>query len=351
VTVAIESFAVVESDEAWDELVTRCGGELFHTSAWLDILRTAFDVRLARIGLLEGMDLVAGMPVMLRRRAGFVLAGSPLPDIVTPQMGMVCRDPCHIPRMLDGLEAALRRNHVAFCRIVFSTDVPSESLVERGYRLDEYRSPILNLRGKSEDAVWKGFEGRARTAVRKAEQSGVEVTAATDLVFLGPYRDMATAVYAKRRRRPPDRDAFLRLLWSKLAPLDAVRVFLAKIDGELLAAAVIARHGTTGYYLDGVSRPEFNRLGANSLLQWRAIQWLMSLGIERYDMVGAGIPEIARFKRSFGSDVELRAEAMKATSLPARAGLAGYRTFAPLLRKLIFQAGKVPERLRSANLE
>jgi hypothetical protein len=335
----------VEDDAAWDALVAVCPqGEVFHTTAWLRLLEEVFGVRAERLGLVHGGELVAGWPLLLRRVGPFRTLGSPFFNVVTPQMGPVWRDPALLAGLLAGFEGYQRWAGIAYCEVTFAAALAGEGLAGLGYRQDAYRTLVLYLEGRTEEDLWKGCEGRARTAVRKAQRLGVEVETAADLSFLPEYMGMAEAVYARHRHRAPIPLDFYRALWACFWPGGNLQVLLARHESRVVAAGVFLGHGQRLYYLDGVSRPEGYRLGANNLLQWQVIRWAREEGYEVYDMMGAGIPEIARFKRSFGSHLVELPVVRRTNSLPATAGLAVYRGFRPLARALAFRGAALRRR-------
>ena len=340
----------VTDPDAWDALVAAApDGEVFHTSAWLDLLERSFRVRSVRLGLVRSGRLVAGLPLLLRRIGPFVVAGSPLYNVATPQMGPICQQPEDFEALWMAFEALQARRRVAFAEVIFGSPRATRVLDPLGYVIEPSRTLILDLAGRTPDDVWRGFEGRCRTAIRKAERLGVAVSLATDLSFLPDYRALAQLVYSKSRRPPPTPDAFYQILWQRFAPTGALRVLTARYHGETVAAAIFLAHAGRFYYLDGVSNAQGNQVCANNLLQWEALQWALAERLHTYDMVGAGIASIARFKASFGGVVVERPMARRARSLAARVALRVVRRALPLVRRAALRWGvRTPVTARGA---
>jgi predicted N-acyltransferase len=324
----------VEDDKRWDTLVDRSvHREIYQRSAWLRLLVRSFSLTLSRPALEVDGELVAGLPLLMRRKGPFLLAGSPLHDVATPQMGPVLLEDHYLSPLLDAVDAWQRERQVAFTEIFFPTSVTDELLRSRRYAVAPSTTLHLVLGGTDADAVWQGFEGRCRTAIRKAQRSGVLIRRESDASFVTTYWRMAEDVYARQRMVPPIPRSFYEDLWTTYAGTGALQILSAFHDGQAVASAIFLSGEGYLYYQDGVSYGVSNPLGANNLIQWTIIRWALQHGVQIYDMVGAGLPGIARFKRSFGGTTVERPWAMRANGpLPALA-LFGYRRWRGLQRE------------------
>jgi hypothetical protein len=166
---------------------------------------------------------------------------------------------------------------------------------------------VVDLRGGRE-AVWKQMEGRARTAVRKAEKAGVTVREA------GPddrhiYYRLHRETYCRTRVRPHSENYF-SILWDRFLSKGLARVWVAELDGEPVAAENFGIYKQAAIYWTGAASTKGLECEANSLLQWTAMQWMIDNGIEWYE-TGEGFPQysagkykgISDFKKSFGGSL------------------------------------------------
>ncbi|MGC4749777.1 lipid II:glycine glycyltransferase FemX [Micromonospora sp. DT201] len=161
------------------------------------------------------------------------------------------------------------------------------------------------------DAVWKQLAGRARTAIRKAERSGLtaEVRYAdpTDLEphssFRRLYEQTMTRLGSSARYFFPN--SYYHAL---LDGLDK-NLLIAEVRDEAgveVASALVLRHAELSHYHLAGSAPEAGRLGANNLLVWSILRWSAENGCRRVHL-GGGISardddNLLMFKRSFGGD-------------------------------------------------
>lgn len=88
------------------------------------------------------------------------------------------------------------------------------------------------------------------------------------------------------------------------------------------------------YFLDGASLREYQKLRANNLIQWHIISWAASNGLRTYDMVGANIPSIARFKRGFGGIEVQYPYFQMARGFLGKIGYRLYQRYRPVLKRL-----------------
>jgi GNAT acetyltransferase-like protein len=325
--------------DAWDDLVASAPeAEIYHSNRWLAVLADGYGVEVVRIAREVDGQLEAGLPVTIRKAGPFLLAGSPLSNVATPQLGPIARPGAAVAPLLADFDDFQRRRGVGFAEVIGRQPELAEQLRARGYQVEAYQTHVLELTGRTADDVWKGFEGRARTSIRKAERAGVEVSLADEAGFLSAYLSMSMAVYARQRRLPPIPQRFYEALWSQFGGTGRLWALVARHQGRMVAAGLFLFDRGRLFYQDGASYPEHNALGANALIQWAALQRAISEGAKAYDLVGAGNPSIARFKASFGGRLVERPLGRRANSLPARAALRLYRRGSGTLRQLRFLA-------------
>ncbi|WP_084683704.1 lipid II:glycine glycyltransferase FemX [Psychromonas hadalis] len=166
-------------------------------------------------------------------------------------------------------------------------------------------SYLLDLT-KSEDEIISGYHKKHRNVVKKAEKEGASVV----------FNDSIDVVYNNiketldRQNAPyfPSLD-FLTNLKKDIPD----NLLLASVyQNEILqGTAVILFDGECGYYLYGGSTPR-PATGSVNYLQHRIMLHLKSLGLSKYDFVGARITVqpgskfegIQRFKSRFGCQLE-----------------------------------------------
>jgi lipid II:glycine glycyltransferase (peptidoglycan interpeptide bridge formation enzyme) len=180
----------------------------------------------------------------------------------------------------------------------------AEELDRRGYRRTKQVQPahtrIVELR--SPDAMLTSFKPKWRYNIRVAERRGVVVEAADDAEELA----RLAAITAGRERISLPARAYYRNL---LENLPKSRVYVARLNGEALAAILVASHDGRAYYLFGGSSEAHRDAMPNHAVQWRAMCDAFGVGCRDYDLWGVPPPDagpehewagIGRFKEGFG---------------------------------------------------
>jgi hypothetical protein len=166
---------------------------------------------------------------------------------------------------------------------------------------------VVDLSG-GRDAIWMAMEGRARTAVRKAEKFGVTVRAA-EADDLDTYYRLHLETYSRSGLTPHPRRYF-ELIWRHFLSSGLARVWIAMLDGAPIAAENFGIYKQAAIYWTGAASAKGLEVEANSLLQWTAMQWMMDNDVCWYE-TGEGFPQVGAgkskglndFKKSFGGEM------------------------------------------------
>ncbi|MBW5480749.1 lipid II:glycine glycyltransferase FemX [Streptomyces bambusae] len=146
-----------------------------------------------------------------------------------------------------------------------------------------FQVPLAN---RSLDDVLKGFNQLWRRNIKKAEKAGVEVVQ-------GGYEDLpvwqelyeVTAVRDKFRPRPL---SYFQRQWTALNSEDPnrMRLYIAKHEGEPLAAATMITVGQHVWYSYGASANHKREVRPSNAMQWRMLRDAYALGASVYDLRG-----------------------------------------------------------------
>jgi subtilisin family serine protease len=164
---------------------------------------------------------------------------------------------------------------------------------------------VVNLQ-TGKDQVWANMEGRARTAIRKAEKLGVDCRPAGQAGDLDIYYNLHCETYKRTGVRPHPR-AYFEAIWRNFLKKNLSYILFAKWHGTVVAAENFGIYKQAAVYWTGAASAQGLVMGANSLLQWRAMQWMIDNGLEWYE-TGEAFPQVHSgklkglndFKKSFG---------------------------------------------------
>ncbi|MCC0097138.1 MULTISPECIES: peptidoglycan bridge formation glycyltransferase FemA/FemB family protein [Streptomyces] len=146
-----------------------------------------------------------------------------------------------------------------------------------------FQVPLAN---RSLDDVLKGFNQLWRRNIKKAEKAGVEVVQ-------GGYEDLPIwqelyEVTAERDKFRPRPLSYFQRQWTALNSEDPnrMRLYIAKHEGEPLAAATMLTVGQHVWYSYGASANHKREVRPSNAMQWRMLRDSYALGASVYDLRG-----------------------------------------------------------------
>jgi lipid II:glycine glycyltransferase (peptidoglycan interpeptide bridge formation enzyme) len=142
------------------------------------------------------------------------------------------------------------------------------------------------LAGRSEDDVLAGMNQLWRRNIKKAAKAGVEVSHGTPQ-DLKAFHDLYAHTAERDHFTPRPLSYFETMFRALLAEEpDRIRLYLARHDGDLVAATIWVRVGAHTWYSYGASSTEKREVRGSNAVQWAMIRDAMSAGADVYDLRG-----------------------------------------------------------------
>ncbi|MEQ4206362.1 peptidoglycan bridge formation glycyltransferase FemA/FemB family protein [Actinopolymorpha sp. B9G3] len=149
-----------------------------------------------------------------------------------------------------------------------------------------YELPLRNLDGQSrtEDDLLTGMNQLWRRNIKKAAKEGVEVTVGEDLKA---FHDLYVHT-AERDRFTPRPLRYFEAMFAAMSAEDPERIelYLARHQGDLVAAAILVRVGGHAWYSYGASSTEKREVRGSNACQWAMIRDSLAAGCDVYDLRG-----------------------------------------------------------------
>ena len=151
-----------------------------------------------------------------------------------------------------------------------------------------FQVPLVDEAGqpRTEADVLAGMNQLWRRNIKKADKSGVEVS-------LGERADLEAfhALYAHTAERDhftPRPLSYFRTMYDALAAEhpDRIQLWLARHEGDLVAATIAIRVGTHAWYSYGASSTEKREVRGSNGVQWAMIRHALEAGAHVYDLRG-----------------------------------------------------------------
>ncbi|GAQ51242.1 lipid II:glycine glycyltransferase FemX [Streptomyces acidiscabies] len=163
----------------------------------------------------------------------------------------------------------------------------------------------IPLTGRSEDDLLRGMNQLWRRNIKKAAREGVDVTVGTDLKA---FHDLYVHT-AERDRFTPRPLRYFQTMFAELNAEDPERIslYLARHQGDVVAAAVLVRVGAHAWYAYGASSTAKREVRGSNACQWAMIRDSLAAGCDVYDLRGitptldAGDPHLGLIQFKVGT--------------------------------------------------
>lgn len=279
----------------WNKRLTFQTAEtFFSTREWAQVLSDAYGYKPRYLAGMGGDNGGVLMPMMevdswLTGRRGVSL---PFSDTCEPT-GV---NPDGAETVLNALKDMGRQRQWRHFEVrnasAFRKDIPSSAL---------YFSHVLNLL-PGDGVLWNNLESEVRTAIRKADKSGLEVTFSTSLGAVEHFYRL----HCETRRQhglPPQPFGFFSAFHRHILSKGLGLVVTASHEGHCIAAAVFCHAGRHSLFKYAASTKRSLHLRGNTLVMWEAIrryarQGYATLSFGRTAVTNGGL---RRFKLGWGA--------------------------------------------------
>jgi lipid II:glycine glycyltransferase (peptidoglycan interpeptide bridge formation enzyme) len=139
---------------------------------------------------------------------------------------------------------------------------------------------------RSEDDVLAGMNQQWRRNIKKAAKAGVEVVHGTP-ADLAAFHALYVLTAGRDHFTPRPLSYFETMFTALLAEEpDRIRLYLARHEGELVAATIWVRVGGHTWYSYGASSTEKRDVRGSNAVQWAMIRDSLAVGADVYDLRG-----------------------------------------------------------------
>jgi hypothetical protein len=289
------------ADGRWDAYVrAHPRGSAYHLAAWAGIARGAYGFRPCYLALGEDDALRGVLPLFYGRglMSGRRLTSMPIARAAGP-LGDTPEDEA---ALLDAARGRLAGEH-ARQAIVQSTAEGYERAADGWSMTPDQPTWRLALPGDREElraAIRRSSQNVVR-GIKRAEKAGVTVRESGSREDLGRFYDLYLGTMRKHRALPRTLRQ-LELTRRALGPSGVFRLFLAELDGEVVAGGVFHAFGDTLELLYNASDESQLDARPNHALYSNAMGWAIDHGLGWFDFGGAVEgTSLATFKAQWGA--------------------------------------------------
>jgi len=142
----------------------------------------------------------------------------------------------------------------------------------------------IPLAARTEDDLLRGMNQLWRRNIKKAAKEGVKVAVGGDLKA---FHDLYVHT-AERDRFTPRPLRYFETMFAAMSAEDPerIRLYLARHQGDLVAATILVRVGAHAWYSYGASSTEKREVRGSNACQWAMIRDSLAAGCDVYDLRG-----------------------------------------------------------------
>jgi len=303
--------------EEWNRYVERSdGSNPFFRAEALRLQAVDTDTILHLLAGFKGQEAVGIFPVFEYTKGPVTGAFSPAPHSWTTYLGPALlnvdklkqrKADRRIKRFIDGcLEWIDTELSPLYRKFVTGTFDDVRPFVWNDYDVKPSHTYVVDLDG-SEEELLNRFSSDARSNIRNADEDSYAIEE-------GDTDDVERIVEKVRQRYESQGQPFrlsvdfARAVHEQL-PDGAIRPYVCRVDGEFLGGILVVESDRTRYRWQGGVKPDADiDIAINDLLDWHVMRDGLHAGIEEYDLVGAGVPSINRYKAKFNPRLETHYE-------------------------------------------
>lgn len=317
-------------EKAWDTIVSSSSnGTIFHTVEWLRLVQKQSEVEFLPLMFYKGAQLVAIYPLFIQKQGMIKVALSPPSRSYMLYLGPVIADYNSLKQ--DKKETLYFEIQQEIDKYIFETKgckyarirtspglYDSRPLRWSGYNVTPYYTYRIDLT-KGIDHIWEQFEGKLRVKINKTIKDGVTVRMGDieDLEFI---HKLLYNRYIQQGIKPKDYKQYLLDIYEKFYP-DNLKIFIAEYKGERISGTFNICWKNIMYLWVGVPKSELPGISPNDLINWEAIKWSQTNGVEYYEEMDSGDdPRLTHFKSKYNPDLVIWYSATKYSSVVYEAG-------------------------------
>ena len=143
----------------------------------------------------------------------------------------------------------------------------------------------------------KNLETDIRRRRRKAYELGIKIVESDDIE---KFYELNSMTFQRQGLKIPYSLEFVRKIYTICKENNAVKIYFAKYENEIIAANFLVYDDNTVYYLMGGINAEKRDLGAMDAIQFESIKFALENG-KRFDFEGSMIESIEKYFRSFST--------------------------------------------------
>ncbi len=309
------SYLISDDYPLWDEFVKSSPqGTFFNTIKWVDLLSSIYQKPFRILACRKQSEIQAGIVFFENRRFIWKMI---TPVFLFPFNGPLFGEVTDV-KYQKSIAGQLKYSHLLIEQLQKDYNF---IMLDTYYNINDMRSfqwesfnvePVYSYMCKleNEEHLNAGFNQTLRKKIRKSIEHDARMIESNDLdLFISFYETS----YTRHNQQPPVKLSVIKIVLEKIIQLENVHLYFAEFDGKLVAGRIILEDDQTIYDLLAGNIDE-SGLASSFLVAEIMKKYLTNSSY--FDFLGAGHPEIEKFKRGFGGDLMYGFRAVSHASFP-----------------------------------
>ena len=279
----------------WDEFASWHTDLIFYQSAWSRVLKEGLGGQPLYFYLMEGGEIVAGLPGILLNFKIFKILYASVP------YGHLIGEKSYFSHFLRLLREEFRKKGIDQVRL-------TESPFSDSYRPESFKSiyskcTLLDLRGYDKEKIWEGYRKNIRRDVRKAQRSGITIRNVDSIEGVNMFYKLYLSSMERNRAVAKYPLHWFETLYEFVTKKGLGAILVAELNGTPIAGVVLVYSSSSIHYFHNGSQYEFLKFCPNELLVHSSIENALQKKISFFDFMGSDPKDLAllRFKEKWGS--------------------------------------------------
>ena len=293
----------------WSDFVYRHpNGNIFQTPEMYEVYKSTKNYEPILIAVVDDSDEIVGLLLSVIQRENKRLIGGLTARSIIWGGPLVKDNSKEILNLILGAysEIAAKKAVLSQVRNLWSFSDNANIFSQNGYLYSEHLNFIIDLSiGKSK--LFSNLSASKRRQIRKAREK-IEISITEDESEVIEFYKILSSYYSQVVKKPVPPLEFFLLILKILVQNDLAKYFLVKSSDQIIGGIVcpISRNVSkqTLYELFICGSRAHNHLYPSVMATWAPLEWGVENGIDYFDFMGAGKPNVdygvREFKAKFG---------------------------------------------------
>ncbi len=283
------------TDPLWKQLVEEKRSDVFLSPKWLNVLAQTYDFTVQALVLVDGNNApLAGVPyIKIDDMLSARIACLPFSDYCDP----IVENSTDWEKLCSEL-ISMQCPVTIRC---LHNNAPLEDGRFKIIKQAKWHGLKLN---DDIEALYRGFHGSSRRAIRKAQKAGISVRIAKCEEDLRAFYDLHLKTRKEKYRLLAQSFGFMKNIWGNFVDSGDGFLMLAEHKGKIVSGVYYIEWKGRLYYKFNASSAEHQYLRPNDLLMWEGIKYAVRSGLDYLDLGLSDSDQegLIRYKRKYTNE-------------------------------------------------